>query len=118
MLCGRRESLPPDCVEQRDEVERVTARASLEGGRERRRGLIAKSFARKRGSRLLPETAGPHHHAGGIGEKFPDEHGKIGLLRRAGTEEKQDGQPFEPARQVMEPAQRGLVGPVQVVDDE
>jgi hypothetical protein len=110
--------LPPDCVEQRDEVERVTTRASLKGGRERRRGLIAKSFARKRSSRLPPQTAGPHHHTSGIGEKFPDQHGKIGLIRRAGAEEKQDGQTFEPAGQVMEPAQRGLIGPVQVVDDE
>src|SRR5207249_352917 len=73
VLGGRCETLPPDCVEQRDQVERVATRTSLEGGRERRRGLVAEPLAREHRGRLPAQTAWPHHHAAGIGEKLPDE---------------------------------------------
>jgi len=42
----------------------------------------------------------------------------VGLLRRSRAGEQREWQAFEPAGEVEQPAQRGLVGPVQVVDDK
>ena len=92
VLGGRRETLPPDCVEQRDQVERVPARAGLERGGERRCRLVAEPLTRKRRRRLLAQTAEPHHDAGGVGDEFLDKRREIGLLGRTRAEKKQDAE--------------------------
>ena len=53
MLCGRLKSLLRDCVEQRHQVERIPARASLECGRELRCRFAAEPLACKDCRRLL-----------------------------------------------------------------
>ena len=77
LLCGRRDPLPPDCVEQRDQEERVAARSCLSAAANAAVGLDRQVVRAQARQPTPAQTAGPDHHAGGIGEQFRDERGKL-----------------------------------------
>ena len=58
------------------------------------------------------------HDSAGIRDDLGDERLLVALRGRAGSRDQQDRHPLEAARRVVEPAERGCVAPVQVVDGE
>ena len=118
VLLGRGTSVTRQRVEQGGDVEGIAARAGVQRCDERRVGLSRKSRTGKGSYRLLPEIAGTDHDRGRIGHELGHERGRRRLFRRARPEQHQEGQSLEPPCEVGEPAQRRLVGPVQIVDHE
>ena len=118
VLGGRREALPPDRVEQRHEVQRVTPGTRRERCRERRRGLVAEALARKSRRRFSAQHSRPHDHSDRIRQQFRDQLGDVCLFGRTRADKQQQREALEPTRQVDKPPQRRLVCPMQVVDHE
>jgi hypothetical protein len=112
---ARRPVLAPHRPQKLGQVERVAAGGRPGGGRH----LVAASLAQR----------GPDEHAGGAfaqqrraqdcrcGRPQRRRRGLRGArLRRPCGDEQRQRQPLQPRREVGQPAQRGLIGPVGVVD--
>ena len=119
-LLGRRAgSLPGNRVEHRADEERISAGRRFEGGAEGLVRLQTVQLAREHGDRGTPKRLGANRGGLGIGDQLYDKCGIAALtLGRPGCGGDEQRHSLEPPRQVDEPAQRGGVGPVQVVDRE
>jgi hypothetical protein len=119
-VLGRRAgSLSCDRVEHRADEERVAARRRLEGGTESLVRLQTMHLARKDGNRGTPKRFEEDRGGLRIGDELCNKFWIAALsLRRPRSCGDEEGYSIQPSREVEEPAQRGGVRPVQVVDSE
>ena len=101
---ARKSGLPPDPVCKR--------------GGEGRVWLGPEALAREGCGRILPRRPGRIATRCWIGSNSVTRGGDVRLLGRPRSCEQDERQTIEPMSEVREPAQRRLVGPVQIVDDE
>ena len=115
---GRRDLLPRQCVEEREQKERIPSRPCLQRCREERVWLGSEAAAGQHRGGLLAEAAGANDRTHGVRKKLRNERWEVGLQGGACSDKQQQRQPFEPTCEIDEPTQRRLVGPVQVVYHE
>ena len=119
LLGSRAGSLPCNRVEHRADEERIAAGRRLERGAEGVVRLQTVQLPREHGDRGTPERFGANRDGLRIRDELCNQCGIAALtLGWPGPGGDEEGYAFEPSRQVEEPAQRGGVGPVQVVDRE
>ncbi len=118
LVGARPDALACDRVEEREHEERVAARGRLDGGAELGVRLVLEPLPRERGDRRDRQRLRPDRRRRGVGQQLGQEPGIASLLGRPRRDRDEKRQPLEPAGEVAEPAERGAVGPVEVVDRE
>ena len=118
VLGRRREALAVDRVEDRPQEQRVAAGGRVARDDERLLGLDLELVPGQRGDRGDAQRGRPDHQRRGIGDQLGQQFFLDALLGWAQAEDDEQRQPLEPACEVGEPAQRGRVRPVQVVDHD
>ena len=119
VLGGRRGSLPCNRVEHRADEERIPAGRRFEGGAEGFVRLQTVQLPREQSDRGTAKRLGTNRGGLRIGDQLCNERRVAPLsLRRPGAGRDEQRDSLEPSRQVEQPAQRGRVRPMQVVDYE
>ncbi len=115
-LVGR-DALGRQVAEQRAQQERVAGRDRMAGVRER---CVAggQAFGDKRLDGGRAERPRSQRRLGGRGEQLGEQLRRAGRLARAHGAQHAEWQLVEPAGEVHQPAQRGRVGPMHIVDDQ
>ncbi len=114
---GRLHALGEHVGEQRPQQEGVAGRHRVTGaGEPGHRGGQPLAHQRLRG--VLPQRTRAQRRLGRRGEQLRQQLGLTRGLARADGAEHPERQLVEPAGELHEPAQRGRVGPVDVVDDQ
>ena len=108
--------LGDDGSEQRVHKKRVAARRRQTGLGEGALRPPCELLGGELDHRLDPERVRADQHRRRIGEKLGQKLGLLALLRRPQPDDDREGQTFEPARDVGEPAQGRPVRPMQIVD--
>jgi hypothetical protein len=119
VLGGRAGSLACNRLEHRADEERISASRRFEGGAEGLVRLQTVQLTREHGDRGAAKRLRANRGGLRIGDELSDECGIVALaLGRPRPRGHEERHALEPARQVEEPAERGGVRPVQVVDRE
>jgi hypothetical protein len=95
---------------------RIPSRHVTAGGAERVVGLVRQGLADEPRARARAQRRGPDHGRQRVGGDLTEEAGVLARLARPEADDDRQAQPFHPRQEVGEPAQRGKVAPVQVVD--
>ena len=114
----RGDALARERVEERSEEQRVAAGRLVARVRELDVDVARKRLANQRRAACSVKRLRADHDRAGIRDDLGDERLLVGLRGRARPDDEEDRHAFEPARGVAQPAERGGVAPVQVVDGE
>jgi hypothetical protein len=115
---GRLEAVRNRCVEQCSEVEGVAGRRMVERGGERWARCDTEAFFDQALHRRQPQETRADERTVGLAQNLGHERGSLRLVGRSGRDDDEQRQVGETASKEGEPAERRLVCPVHVVDDQ
>ena len=117
VLGPRRHLLARERVEQRAQQQRVAARRLEARPRERLVGVGGEHAPDERLDRCVAERLRQHEPCGRVGDELREQYLLESLLGWPERGDDEHRQALEPAHEVAEPAQRRLVGPLEVVHE-
>ncbi len=118
LIRARRDALHLQGADQLPEQQRIAAGGRMARRRERLVGMLAQPLAHKVGRRRVAERSGPYQYRQRVADDLGHKRGP--RASGAGPHRADDGHPdpVEPADEVVEEAEGGLVAPVKVVDGD
>jgi hypothetical protein len=117
VLVGGGQALGGDRVDQLAQQQRIAARLLVAGGAEAVVG-VGQALAHQPGGGRSAQGRGPDHGGERIGDDLADQARVGARLPAPQPHHHPDAQALHPGQQVGQPAQRGQVAPVQVVDGQ
>jgi len=113
---GRGQALRGDDKHELAQEQRIAARRFLAGGAEGILSLGREALAQKPDNRRGAQRSRADACGERIGDDLPDQARIRSRFRRPEADDDQKAEPLHPRQQIGQPAQRGQIAPVQVVD--
>jgi hypothetical protein len=109
-------SLDGNCVYELAQEERIATGLFLAGSAESIVGNGRKRLSKEPGRGLAAQRSRPDHGRQGVGGDLVEQARVLAGFRWPEAHDDRDGEPLDARQQVRQPAQRGEIAPMQIVD--